>query len=108
MLDQYQSIYVNYKEFKELPVKTQELFNQLFLGLLLDGKKTYTNRYLADLRGESVSSVEKRFKQLREAKLIIQKVSSFLEGNKWHTVRTFELDPLILSRLRYDVKKLCK
>lgn len=98
----YKEIYVNYVEYQKLSKRAKELFDLLFKPLLLDGSKNYTNKYLAEQTGESVSSVEKHFKEFRDNKLLLCKITSYKQFGAWQTTRTIELDPIFLARLKYD------
>lgn len=101
-----QSIYKYMPEYLSLREEDQRFFDNLFILLLFNEDKVYSNKYLSQRFNIPVSTIEKRIKRITRAKLIRRTVSNeFIEGRWLTTARTLELDPFTFSVLMKELSK---
>ena len=107
-----QSIYKYMPEYLSLREEDQRFFDNLFILLLFNEDKVYSNKYLSQRFNIPVSTIEKRIKRITRAKLIRRTVSNeFTEGRWITTARALELDPFTFSQLMKELStksKSCK
>lgn len=91
-------------EYTSLREEDKKFFDNLFILLLFNEDKVYSNKYLSQRFNIPLSTLEKRIKRLARAKLISRKVMSEIQDGKWiTTARTLELDPFTFSVLKKRV-----
>lgn len=94
----YKEVYSTMSNYKELREGDKDFFDTLFIILLFDNKKYYTNAYLSKRLNIPESTLEKRLKRLDHAKLIQRKVNSELVGGVWRTAsRSIQLDSVTFA-----------
>ncbi len=104
-----QSIYKYMPEYLSLREEDQLFFDNLFILLLFNEDKVYSNKYLSQRFNIPVSTIEKRIKRIARAKLIRRTVSNeFTEGRWITTARTLELDPFTFSQLMKELSTKSK
>ncbi len=104
-----QSIYKYIPEYLSLREEDQLFFDNLFILLLFNEDKVYSNKYLSQRFNIPVSTIEKRIKRIARAKLIRRTVSNeFTEGRWITTARTLELDPFTFSQLMKELSTKSK
>lgn len=98
------AVYKDMPEYQALREEDKRFFDNLFILLLFNEDKAYSNNYLSQRFNIPLSTLEKRIKRLARSKLIARKVSSELLNGKWvTTARTLELDPFTFSVLKKRV-----
>lgn len=99
MASEFKSIYVDIPEYQELREEDRKFFDNLFILLLFNEEKAYSNKYLSQRFSIPLSTIEKRIKRLDRAKLIKRKVVNELQENgRWLTKeRTIELDSVTFA-----------
>lgn len=96
-------------EYLSLREEDQLFFDNLFILLLFNEDKVYSNKYLSQRFNIPVSTIEKRIKRIARAKLIRRTVSNeFTEGRWITTARTLELDPFTFSQLMKELSTKSK
>lgn len=104
-----QSIYKYMPEYLSLREEDQLFFDNLFILLLFNEDKVYSNKYLSQRFNIPVSTIEKRIKRIARAKLIRRTVSNELTEGRWiTTARTLELDPFTFSQLMKELSTKSK
>lgn len=101
----FQSIYQDMQAYKNLRAGDQEFFDALFLPLLVYGDLTWSNEEIAlnlkkdeDAEPIPISTVEKRLRRLKEAKLIVRWNKRYQDKKNgvWITTeRHLRLDPVL-------------
>ena len=101
----FQSIYQDMQAYKNLRAGDQEFFDALFLPLLVYGDLTWSNEEIAlNLKKDEgaepipISTVEKRLRRLKEAKLIVRWNKRYQDKKNgvWITTeRHLRLDPVL-------------
>lgn len=93
-------------EYLSLREEDQLFFDNLFILLLFNEDKVYSNKYLSQRFNIPVSTIEKRIKRIARAKLIRRSVTNeFTEGRWITTARTLELDPFTFSQLMKELSQ---
>ena len=101
-----QSISKYMPEYLSLREEDQLFFDNLFILLLFNEDKVYSNKYLSQRFNIPVSTIEKRIKRIARAKLIRRTVSKeFTEGRWITTARPLELDPFTFSVLMKELSQ---
>lgn len=96
-------------EYLSLREEDQLFFDNLFILLLFNEDKVYSNKYLSQRFNIPVSTIEKRIKRIARAKLIRRTVSNELTEGRWiTTARTLELDPFTFSQLMKELSTKSK
>lgn len=88
-------IYQDIPEYVDLREEDKKFFDNLFILLLFNEDKVYSNKYLSQRFKIPLSTLEKRIRRLDRANLIKRKtVNELVDNEKWITTsRTLELDP---------------
>ena len=99
-------IYQEFGGYQDLNEAEQNFFDQIFNLLWFNEKLEHTNKYLAERLGYSVSTIEKRFKAISNAKLITRELHPMKDPvtNRWETKRIIMLDPFIRSIITKKIK----
>ncbi len=95
-------VYQDLEAYQRLCEEDRRFFDNLFILLLFNESKIYSNKYLSQRFNIPVSTIEKRVRRLDRANLIKRKVENELKDNeKWiTTARTIELDPVTFAFMR--------
>lgn len=97
-------------QFNNLTPSVQEFFKKYFeLWIQKDGCKQ-SNQYFAERENVGITSIEKRFKALRTARVLKTDLNHFHDPGYnqagFATVRTIKLDPLFEAKLKVQVIKI--
>lgn len=92
-------IYQDIPEYVNLREEDKRFFDNLFILLLFNEDKVYSNKYLSQRFKIPLSTLEKRIRRLDRAHLIKRKtVNELVDNEKWLTIsRTLELDPVTFA-----------
>ena len=94
----FKTIYSDLPEYQNLRAEDKKFFDNLFILLLFNEDKVYSNKYLSKRFDIPISTIEKRIHRLYQAGLIKRKVVNELVDSKWITkARTLELDSVTFS-----------
>lgn len=99
MASDFRSIYKDIPEYLGLGEEDRKFFDNLFILLLFNEDKAYSNKYLSQRFSIPLSTIEKRIRRLDRANLIKRKVvNELVDNSKWITKeRTIELDPVTFA-----------
>ncbi len=99
-------IYQEYEEYQLISQPDQELFDQIFSILWVEGHLNKKNEYLAQRFGYGKSTIEKKLRHMERAHLIYRDVlrKCDSETGRWTTERDIFLDEVFKSRLANDLK----
>lgn len=100
-----QAVYKDMPEYINLREEDKIFFDNLFILLLFNEDKVYSNKYLSQRFNIPLSTLEKRIKRLAQAKLIRRSISKVLKDGKWITSsRALELDPVTFANLMKQLR----
>ena len=99
-------IYKEHLGYQELSLADQFFFDSIFniLWFNEEEKVILKNSYVAAKTGYSSSTVEKKFRRLERAGLIVRTLERKFDYGVWTSVRTIKLDPDIKALLFKNLK----
>lgn len=99
-------IYKEHLGYQELSLADQLFFDSIFNILWFNEEENVIlkNSYVAAKTGYSSSTVEKKFRRLERAGLIVRNLERKFDYGVWTSVRTIKLDPDIKALLFKNLK----
>ena len=98
----FKKIYSKSVAYRELSDMGKHLFDSYFFPILWFNKTmNYSNKVISEKVGYSVSTIEKKLRELERKELIIRDMFRYMDYEKgvWITQRTISLDPGIIKMI---------
>lgn len=98
--DKFTKAYSTLVEYRKLSNTCQKFFDGFLFPVLWSQKEiNYSNETIAKLSGLSVSTIEKKIRELDRAGLVVRELKRFYDNEKnlWQSSRLLSLTPLIIS-----------